>query len=378
MLFKAKRYATLPFEWKNQRMVPSKKGIKVMGMETVRRDSTPLVAAGTATILELLLERSSTSAADRVRRVVEYVRRTMIMPLRANLLSFRWITQSKQLRMSPAAYRQGGRSAPIHAEVADALEREHGVGSPLVPRTGSRVPYIVVEPRTAAERKRKSLCGRDPLSAWRAREQPNVAHYVDTEILNSVTRLLEPIVCAQMMMLTERARLKYTRSAIVSMMGSTLPGAVRVESMTPTPSRGGITRRRRCACTRPLPDDADARRLVCDECAERTDGERARIANERTELWHRCITCKRDAGLDVIDRPLTDIEDLETSIDCSRSECATYFDRLAADRQWHAYGGPTTAGPSCSSAAATTTSDESVAAAAASDESVAAKRARCE
>jgi hypothetical protein len=343
LLLDKKAYAAVPFEWSHGHMERTTKGtvvlgvetgIKTKGIETVRRDSVPLVARGLGRVLAALLEPGEESRAARLDAVRTYVRTEMLEPLHSATLSYYWFIQSKKLTASVETYARSGRPLAIHVEVVRKLAERYGPASPLVPRPGSRVQYVVTAPPPGAERARKSLHGEDPLVAWRAGTPLCIEHY-ESATFSALTRILAPILVPTVAATTAAKRdaieLAEVRAFVGPVSGGGTADAVRSASATSALGTyvGVVRRSVRCAgCRTKIAVDAALPSALCVACSPAAGERRRAVAAERARLWARCRACQHaDAHVAV-----PEIEDLARAIDCESTWCPTLYERLANDR----------------------------------------------
>jgi len=331
LLLDKKCYAAVAYELKNGHMERTMKGTRVLGVETgikskgieaARRDTVPLVAQGMSRVLSTMLEPGPASSGARLDAVRRYVRNEMLVPLYSNTLSFYMLTQFKQLRASVAAYGTGAR--PVHVEVVARAIELYGEDSPLVPAVGSRVGYLLAEPPANAPGQRKTLCGEDPLVAWRTGARPHLKHYRGA-IMSALGRLLAPILAADV-----RDDARAVTARMDAFIGVVEADAVRLREPSLLGTNAAVRRHVRCsACSAKLlvPPGEPAPSL-CLVCLRRQAPRRAAIERERTRLW---AVCRRCQGAVVT--PLPDIESLESAVGCEQASCPVLYERLVNDRE---------------------------------------------
>ncbi len=346
LLLAKKKYAGDLWAMKNGVMRNAEE-IDMNGLETVRRDSCMLVSNGVKHILNLLL-RGPQSKTEKLAAIKEYVIGQMIQPVLSGTVNFGLLTQSKQLRKRRRDYDASGSHPPIHVCLADRLEKRLGVDSPDVPRSGDRVPYVVVEPDVPGTT--VTDCGENPEYAWRKRFKPNRKHYIDKCIKMPIGRVLEPVLFGNSESLTENKRKAEVKRAIDGFFTGTASTAKTVVVSSKKRARTGLfansaPKRRRCIlCGIPCPAD-----VPDGICAEHSAGEReqhirkqtdatAELRKVREELWNTCQACVRGIDLKTCeDAPavlgaVPDLEELDVLTPCKSTDCSVYWKRLQNDR----------------------------------------------
>ncbi|KAH9286218.1 DNA polymerase delta catalytic subunit [Echinococcus granulosus] len=173
LLINKKRYAGLYFTKPDKYDKMDCKGI-----ETVRRDNSPLVANLVNACLERILIDRDPSAA------VSYAQRT-ISDLLCNRIDIAQLVISKELTKTDEEYT--GKQA--HVELANKI-RKRDPGS--APQLGDRVPYVITSvgsKNTAAYAKAE-----DPLYVLQHNIPIDAKYYLENQLANPLMRIFEPIL----------------------------------------------------------------------------------------------------------------------------------------------------------------------------------------
>jgi DNA polymerase elongation subunit (family B) len=203
LMLAKKRYVGIKYLWDKDKkcLVPANPDNEFepseSGLETQRRDTTRLVSEGMSPVLAILLDFTR-PRKEKIERACSFIYRTMVEPLQRGTIQKRLIVQTRQLRKSPHEYleKKNGveTSLPIHVQMALRAEREQGgADAPGVPRSGDRVPFIVVK----GERKEKSSSrGVDPVRVLEEDLEIDSKYYLTNHVAKAFCRVFEPIVMA--------------------------------------------------------------------------------------------------------------------------------------------------------------------------------------
>ncbi|VDN97005.1 unnamed protein product [Rodentolepis nana] len=247
------------------------------GIETVRRDNSPLVANLVNACLELILINRDPSAA------VSYAQRT-ISDLLCNRIDIAQLVISKELTKTDEEY--SGKQA--HVELANKMRRRDP-GS--APQLGDRVPYVI----TAVGGKNTAayLKAEDPLYVLQHNVPIDAKYYLENQLANPLMRIFEPILGeakARSALLTGEHTL--VKSVVHSKVGQ-------LSAFT--------QKRATCiGCKALLPKDREAEAL-CTYCKPREseiyqkEVERLRTLEARfSRLWTECQRCQGSIHEEVI------------------------------------------------------------------------------
>ncbi len=241
------------------------------GVETVRRDTCPLVSSTIQRACEFIFAQRD------IERGVQCIK-DVVRDLYTHRVPFDQLIITRSLSQEPDQYLQ----KQPHAELV-TLMRRRDAGS--APRIGDRVVYIMTN---KGDQKRSSEMAEDPLYMLENNMTPNVQYYLEKQLRKPIERILAPIVgdaAISDIFCGEHTRRKVQR-------GST--------------KRGGImsfmTVQRRCiVCS------AVQARSVCNECRKRKaecvrDEREAAEQRERDaraefdEVYASCQRCQGHQG----------------------------------------------------------------------------------
>ena len=152
--------------------------IDTKGLSLVRRDSAPIVRRVCHSILDALMERQNQEEALAIARGA-------VLDLLEGRIDWDEVTLSKTLRGS---YKN---QAQPHLHVATLVRQRTGESLP----SGARVPYIFVVRDDSSVLGVKSLQAEDPTYAREHGMRIDALHYVNNQLRNPVTNLLE-VVCS--------------------------------------------------------------------------------------------------------------------------------------------------------------------------------------
>ncbi|MDG6244175.1 MAG: DNA-directed DNA polymerase [Methanolobus sp.] len=167
-----KRYAIWVFEpsadgWKD--------GIKVKGMETVRRDWCELTSKTLNRVLEMVLKEGNVEAAvQHVRNVVDGVRN---LDVRNDAEIIEDLTMTRMFSKKAASYK----NKQPHLTVAEKIERR--TGSP--PPVGERIPFVIVAGKDLFVNRAE-----DPEYVIENNVPIDVDYYIKKQVLPPVERIL--------------------------------------------------------------------------------------------------------------------------------------------------------------------------------------------
>jgi DNA polymerase delta subunit 1 len=323
-LYGKKRYGAM--EYKMKKGVMTCTGIQTQGMETVRRDNCRLVGETVEHVMSIML--SNKVASEKRTTIQRYLADTIAM-IESGNISYHKLIESKQLRMLMSEYEEGDKTPPIHVKLVRKLEQRYGADSPLVPKSGQRIPFVVVEPDVKGVK--KGECGEDPAYAWEHKLPLNKEHYIEAAIYGVMARLLEPLLIPNVETKDEND-LKRIRKRAVKGLVATAGGAAVPVTKRRRPSMWGkstvISTCTVCGqpsstpiCTRHTPEDVE-------EHASRKRKREEGLLQERAELYKTCVECVGGAT----DQAVPDLEDLHKAHPCESRDCEVLWDRQLNDR----------------------------------------------
>ncbi|XP_064601473.1 DNA polymerase delta catalytic subunit-like [Liolophura sinensis] len=172
LLINKKRYAGL--YWTN----PHKHDkMDCKGIETVRRDNSPLVANLINTCLQLLLIDRDPNGAT------EYAKQT-ISDLLCNRIDISQLVITKELTKTDDEY--AGKQA--HVELANRMRKRDPAGAPQL---GDRVPYVIIAASKGTAAYMKS---EDPIYVLENNIPIDTQYYLENQLSKPLMRIFEPIL----------------------------------------------------------------------------------------------------------------------------------------------------------------------------------------
>lgn len=268
LLINKKRYAGL--YWTNPK---GHDKMDCKGIETVRRDNSPLVAHLINTCLQLLLVDRNPQGA------VEHAQQT-ISDLLCNRIDISQLVITKELTKTDDEY--AGKQA--HVELANRMQKRDP-GS--APKLGDRVPYVII---AAAKGTAAYLKSEDPIYVLENNIPIDTQYYLENQLSKPLLRIFEPILGEKK---AEATLLKgeHTRTKTVVM--SKIGGLAAFTKKKST-----------CiGCKTPLDTDA----AVCKHCKPRESelyqkeiSQMQALEEKFSRLWTQCQRCQGSLHEDVL------------------------------------------------------------------------------
>ncbi|PAA66663.1 hypothetical protein BOX15_Mlig027421g2, partial [Macrostomum lignano] len=271
LLINKKRYAGLYFTKPDKHDKMDCKGI-----ETVRRDNSPLVAnLVNACLHKILIDRDPDGAVQHAKSVIS--------DLLCNRVDISQLVISKELTKTDDEY--AGKQA--HVELANKI-RKRDPGS--APQLGDRVPYVIVSAAKGTPAYQKA---EDPIYVLENNVPIDTNYYLENQLANPLLRIFEPILgdgkARSMLLSGEHTRVK---AVVHSKVGGLAAFA---------------TRRAAClGCKAVLPQDA-ANGAVCKHCEpnesalyQREVGVLRVLEEKFNRLWTECQRCQGSLHEDVL------------------------------------------------------------------------------
>lgn len=260
LLINKKRYAGL--YWTN----PDKYDkMDCKGIETVRRDNSPLVANLMNTCLQkLLIDRDPNSAVD-------YVKST-ISDLLCNRIDISQLVITKELAKTDYTAKQA------HVELSIKM-RKRDTGS--APKLGDRVPYVII---AAAKNTPAYAKAEDPVYVLENSIPIDFQYYLENQLSKPLLRIFEPILGDKAESILLRG--DHTRTRV--------GGTSKVSALS-----GFVRRKESCiGCKSILPLER-ASGAVCQHCEATQDeiylGEimqQNQLEERFSRLWSECQRCQ--------------------------------------------------------------------------------------
>eukprot|EP00475_Leptophrys_vorax_P031536 TRINITY_DN4777_c0_g2_i1.p1 TRINITY_DN4777_c0_g2~~TRINITY_DN4777_c0_g2_i1.p1 ORF type:complete len:838 (+),score=202.62 TRINITY_DN4777_c0_g2_i1:254-2515(+) len=279
LLMNKKRYAGLcwnnPVNWSK---------LDAKGIETVRRDTCPLVKTVVETCLEKILIQKSVEDAQ------EYVK-GVISDLLCNRIDLSQLVITKALSKSAESDDYNARLA--HVELARRMQKRDPGNAPSI---GDRVAYVITKGSKGSKAYEKA---EDPIYVLEHDIPIDTQYYLENQLKLPLTRLFEPILGDARKVLEG----EHTRS--VKIQSSSL-GIMKFAVKTVT-----------ClGCKVPLNNEND---VVCHHCKDRLgelySAEMSKMRFQQklyNQLWTQCQRCQDSFHQDII---------------CSNRDCPIFYRR---------------------------------------------------
>nr|XP_054761921.1 DNA polymerase delta catalytic subunit-like [Lytechinus pictus]XP_054761922.1 DNA polymerase delta catalytic subunit-like [Lytechinus pictus] len=172
LLINKKRYAGLYFTRPDTYDKMDCKGI-----ETVRRDSCPLVSNVLNNVLQkILIERDPTGALDHTKQTIS--------DLLCNRIDISQLVITKELTKTGEEY--AGRQA--HVELAARMKKRDPGSAPAL---GDRVPYVIIAKAKGAAAYEKS---EDPIYVLENNIPIDTTYYLENQLKGPLLRIFEPVI----------------------------------------------------------------------------------------------------------------------------------------------------------------------------------------
>nr|BAJ78755.1 DNA polymerase delta catalytic subunit [Blattella nipponica] len=196
LLINKKRYAGLYFTRPDKYDKMDCKGI-----ETVRRDNSPLVANMMNTCLQkILIDRDPTGAVDYAKQV--------IADLLCNRIDISQLVITKELAKSDYAAKQA------HVELAAKMKkRDPGTA----PKLGDRVPYVII---SAAKNTPAYQKAEDPIYVLENSVPIDSTYYLENQLSKPLLRIFEPILGDKAESILLRGDHTRTKAVVTSRVGA--------------------------------------------------------------------------------------------------------------------------------------------------------------
>ncbi|XP_011187824.1 DNA polymerase delta catalytic subunit [Zeugodacus cucurbitae] len=255
------------------------------GIETVRRDNSPLVANLMNTCLQkLLIERNPEGA-------VEYAKR-VIADLLCNRVDISQLVITKELAKTDYAAKQA------HVELANKMKkRDPGTA----PKLGDRVPYVIC---AAAKNTPAYMKAEDPLYVLENCVPIDANYYLEQQLSKPLLRIFEPLLGDRAESILLKGEHTRTRSVVTSKVGGLA---------------GFMTKKSSCLGCRALMPNGYEKAALCPHCEPRM-----------SELYQREIVAKRSLE-ETFDRLWTECQRCQGSLHeevlCSNRDCPIFYMR---------------------------------------------------
>ncbi|XP_053953423.1 DNA polymerase delta catalytic subunit [Anastrepha ludens] len=255
------------------------------GIETVRRDNSPLVANLMNTCLQkLLIERNPEGAVDYAKRI--------IADLLCNRVDISQLVITKELSKTDYAAKQA------HVELASKMKkRDPGTA----PKLGDRVPYVIC---AAAKNTPAYMKAEDPLYVLENCVPIDANYYLEQQLSKPLLRIFEPLLGDRAESILLKGEHTRTRSVVTSKVGGLA---------------GFMTKKSSCLGCRALMPNGYEKAALCPHCEPRMAElyQREVIAKRSLEetfnrLWTECQRCQGSLHEEVL---------------CSNRDCPIFYMR---------------------------------------------------
>ncbi|XP_021937264.1 DNA polymerase delta catalytic subunit isoform X2 [Zootermopsis nevadensis] len=274
------------------------------GIETVRRDNSPLVANMMNTCLQKLLIDRDPDAA------VEYAKQ-VISDLLCNRIDISQLVITKELAKSDYAAKQA------HVELAAKMKkRDPGTA----PKLGDRVPYVII---AAAKNTPAYMKAEDPIYVLENSVPIDSSYYLENQLSKPLLRIFAPILGDKAESILLRGDHTRTKAVVTSRVGALSAFTRRKETCLGCKavlSEDGIPLCKHCA-----PDEA---RLYQQELARFTT-----LEDRFCRLWTQCQRCQGSLHEEVL---------------CTSRDCPIFYmrkkvqiDLVAQDKSLQRFGSAT-------------------------------------
>ncbi|XP_060084003.1 DNA polymerase delta catalytic subunit-like [Ylistrum balloti] len=268
LLINKKRYAGL--YWTN----PEKHDkMDCKGIETVRRDNSPIVANLINTCLQMILIERDPNGA------VEYAKQT-ISDLLCNRIDISQLVITKELTKTDDEYS----AKQAHVELAHRIKKRDP-GS--APQLGDRVPYVII---AAAKKTAAYMKSEDPIFVLENNIPIDTQYYLENQLSKPLLRIFEPILgekkAESVLLHGDHTR---TKTKVTAKIGGLMAFA---------------TKKEKCIGCRTVLDDTSA---VCKYCKPKESGiyqkevSHLNMLEEKfSRLWTQCQRCQGSLHEDVL------------------------------------------------------------------------------
>ncbi|EDV52183.1 DNA polymerase delta catalytic subunit [Drosophila erecta] len=280
LLINKKRYAGLYFTRPDAYDKMDCKGI-----ETVRRDNSPLVANLMNSCLQkLLIERDPDGAVAYVKQV--------IADLLCNRIDISHLVITKELAKTDYAAKQA------HVELAAKMKkRDPGTA----PKLGDRVPYVIC---AAAKNTPAYQKAEDPLYVLENSVPIDATYYLEQQLSKPLLRIFEPILGDNAESILLKGEHTRTRTVVTSKVGGLA---------------GFMTKKTACLGCKSLMPKGYEQASLCPHCEPRMSelyqkevGAKRELEETFSRLWTECQRCQ---------------ESLHEEVICSNRDCPIFYMR---------------------------------------------------
>nr|QBM06234.1 DNA polymerase delta catalytic subunit [Brachionus koreanus] len=282
LLISKKRYAGLYFTKPDKYDKMDCKGI-----ETVRRDNSPLVANLISVCLQkLLIDRDPNGAID-------YAKQT-ISDLLCNRIDISQLVITKELTKTDKEY--AGKQA--HVELANKM-RKRDPGS--APQLGDRVPFVIVAGAKGQATYEKA---EDPVYVLEHNLPIDTQYYLENQISKPLIRIFEPILHERAEFVLLKGEHTLTKTVTISKIGGLAAFTKRKET---------------CLSCKSILSDKESMNAVCSHCKHKESElyqkqicTIAALEDKFNRLWTQCQRCQGNLHEDVI---------------CTNQDCPIFYMR---------------------------------------------------
>ncbi|XP_021342594.1 DNA polymerase delta catalytic subunit-like [Mizuhopecten yessoensis] len=268
LLINKKRYAGL--YWTNAEKHDK---MDCKGIETVRRDNSPIVANLINTCLQMLLIDRDPKGA------VEYAKQT-ISDLLCNRIDISQLVITKELTKTDDEYS----AKQAHVELANRIKKRDP-GS--APQLGDRVPYVII---AAAKKTAAYMKSEDPIYVLENNIPIDTQYYLENQLSKPLLRIFEPILgekkAESVLLRGDHTR---TKTTVTAKIGGLMAFA---------------TKKEKCIGCRTVLDDKSA---VCKYCKPKESGiyqkevsHLGMLEEKFSRLWTQCQRCQGSLHEDVL------------------------------------------------------------------------------
>lgn len=300
LLINKKRYAGLYFT-----RADTYDKMDCKGIETVRRDNSPLVSNLMNTCLQkLLIERDPDGAIDYAKRV--------IADLLCNRIDISQLVITKELAKTDYTAKQA------HVELANKL-RKRDAGT--APKLGDRVPYVII---TAPKNTPAYQKAEDPLFVLENCIPIDANYYLEQQLSKPLLRIFEPILGDKVESILLSKCFSFFSSLASEFMNLFTVEGEHTRTRTVVTSKVGalssfMTKKTACLSCKALLKDQQKDSALCDYCTPKACDiyvneiiSKGQLESTFARLWSECQRCQGSMHEEVL---------------CSNRDCPIFYMR---------------------------------------------------
>lgn len=296
-------------------------GIKYMGVEVKRRDSSPLLRNTQSSVCEIIFDEKKIDNIEendhkRWQEAIQYVQ-SVVGKLYTGQYNMSDLIITKGYTKPEEQYK----GKQIHIELAKRMaKRDPGTA----PHVGDRIPFVITKRGKGAKRHEET---EDPLYALKNDVPISVEYYIEKQLETPLTRIFLPYFLSSPEYKIEGSTLEIREKEAEKLVKKTLFGAdvsrKRVTRISETYGIGKFFK----VQTKCLECNAISKEPVCKNCIGKLEQTKKRIRIEYEEAdgykkkcWQTCYDCQ--------------LGDIESAHSCLARDCDDFFPRHKADIEY--------------------------------------------